>query len=147
MARVEKQITINAPPEKVFGYVADIARHGEWATPGHKLHVEKTSEGPVGQGATFRSVGHQFGKNEDTVRITEYVPNQRVVYESEGKGGLMRHAFQVTASGGGVQLAKSFEPLKPKFPFVLLMPIAMRMEVPKGLAGDLERIKAKLEGS
>ena len=147
MARAEKQLTINAPVEKVFDYLADVARHGEWAKPGHKLQVEKTSDGPVGQGATFRSVGHQFGRHEDTVTITEYVPNERVVYESEGNAGLMRHAFQLSPSDGGAQVAKTFEPVRSKFPFSLFSPMAMAFVVPGELSGDLQRIKEKLEAS
>ncbi len=78
----KQQITINAPAEKVFAYLADITKHPEWSKEEHKLQVEKTSQGPIGQGATFRSVGHQFGRNEDTLTITEYVPSQRIVPSS-----------------------------------------------------------------
>ena len=99
MAKVEQQITINAPAEKVFNYLADITKHGEWGNPGQKLQVEKTSAGPIGQGSTFKSVGQQFGTQNDTVTIREYVPNQKVVYESQGKAGILRHAFEITPSG------------------------------------------------
>jgi len=147
MARVEKQITINAPAEKVFTYLADITKHGEWGNPGQKLHVEKTSEGPVGQGSTFKSVGQQFGTQNDTVTITEYVPNQRVVYEALGKAGHIRHSFDIKPADGGVQVTKGFESLKAKPPFSLLLPIVATFVLPGALSGDLQRIKAKLEGS
>lgn len=144
---VQKEITINAPVEQVFTYLADITRHSEWGKADHKLEVKKTSEGPVGQGSTFQSVGHQFGKNEDTVTITEYVPNQRVVYEANGNAGLLRHAFDVAPSDGGTRVTKTFEPVKAKFPFALFLPVAQAFIVPGGLQGDLERIKAQLEGA
>ena len=147
MARAEKQMVINAPAEKVFSYVADIAKHSEWAKPGHKLEVEKTSDGPIGQGSTFRSVGHQFGRNEDTVTITEYVANERVVYESQGNAGLMCHAFELSSAEGGTQVAKSCETVQAKFPFSLFSPMAMAFVVPGELNGDLQRIKEKLEAS
>jgi uncharacterized protein YndB with AHSA1/START domain len=147
MARIEKQITVNAPAEKVFNYVADISKHGEWGNPGQKLQVEKTSSGPIGQGSTFKSVGQQFGRQEDTVTITEYVPNQRVVYESQGKAGLFRHAFEITPAGSGVQLTKSADVLKAGFPFVIFQPIVQMFVMPGALKSDLERIKAKLEAA
>ena len=147
MARVEKQITINAPAEKVFTYLADITKHGEWGNPGQKLHVEKTSDGPIGQGSTFRSVGKQFGTQNDTVAITEYVPNQRVVYESRGKAGLIRHSFELKPADGGVQVTKSFDVVKAGFPFVLFLPMARAFILPGALSADLQRIKAKVEGS
>lgn len=149
MAKVEQQITINALAEKVFNYLADITKHGEWGNPGQKLQVEKTSAGPVGQGSTFKSVGQQFGTQNDTVTIREYVPNQKVVYESQGKAGILRHAFEITASasGSGVQVAKSVDVVKAGFPFVLFQPIVQTFVMPGALKSDLERIKAKVEGS
>ena len=142
---VEQSMTINASPEAVFTYVADISKHGEWAAPGHKLSVEKTSEGAVGKGSTFRSVGHQFGENIDTVTITEFVPNERVVYESEGKAGLIRHSFALAASGDGVEVTKTFDPVKTKMPFTIFAPLAQLFSVPGSLKGDLERIKGRVE--
>ncbi len=147
MGRVEQSITINASPEAAFSYVADISKHVEWAQPGHKLSIEKTSEGAVGQGSTFASVGHQFGENNDTVTITEFVPNERVVYESEGNAGVIRHSFELSASGEGVELIKTFDPVSTKMPFTILSPIAKLLSVPGTLRGDLERIKEKLEAS
>ena len=147
MAKVEQQITINAPAEKVFNYLADITKHGEWGNPGQKLQVEKTSAGPIGQGSTFKSVGQQFGTQNDTVTIREYVPNQKVVYESQGKAGILRHAFEITPSGNGVQVMKSADVVKAGFPFVLFQPIVQTFVLPGALKSDLERIKAKVEGS
>ena len=143
----EQQIVINAPAEKVFSYLADISKHGEWGQPSQKLQVEKTSEGPIGQGSTFRSVGQQFGRQEDTVTITEYVPNQRVVYESQGKAGHIRHAFQLAAADGGTRVTKSFDVVKAGFPFALFLPMAKAFIIPGALSSDLKRIKAKVEAS
>ncbi len=142
-----QQITINAPAEKVFNYVADISKHGEWGNPGQQLHVEKTSQGPIGQGSTFKSVGKQFGTQNDTVTITEYVPSQRVVYESQGKAGHIRHSFEIAPSGSGVQVTKSFQALKAGFPFALFLPIVQTFVLPGALKSDLKRIKAKVEGT
>jgi uncharacterized protein YndB with AHSA1/START domain len=143
----EQQITINAPAEKVFNYVADISKHGEWGNPGQQLHAEKTSAGPIGQGATFKSTGKQFGTQNDTVTITEYVPNERVVYESQGKAGHIRHSFRLSPAGGGTQVTKSFEVVKAGFPFVIFQPIVKAFILPGALKADLERIKAKVEAS
>jgi len=142
-----QKIAISAPQDKVFDYVADITKHGEWGNPSQKLHVEKASEGPIGQGSTFRSVGQQFGRQEDTVTITEYTPSRRVVYESEGKAGHLRHWFEITPSEGGVQVEKGFDILKAGFPFVIFKPIVTTFISPGALKGDLDRIKAKVEGS
>jgi len=142
----EKQITINAPDDKVFSYVANFPRHSEWAQ--HRLKVEQTSSGPVGLGTTFKSVGHQFGRdNEDTVTITEFVPNQKIVYEAMTKEGHFRHWVEFKPAGGGVELTKGAQALKMNFPLNVLFAIIGPFVLPSGLNGDLKRIKAKLEGS
>ena len=143
----QQQITINAPQEKVFNYLADISKHGEWGNPSQKLQVEKTSEGPIGQGSTFRSTGQQFGRQEDTVTITEYVPNQRIVFESQGKAGVLRHTIEIAPSGDGVAVTKGYEIVKAAFPFMLFVPIVTTFVAPGAIKSDLERIKAKMEGS
>src|SRR5438309_6624237 len=101
-----QKIQINAPQAEVFTYLADISKHGEWGNPSQKLHVEKTSAGPIEQGSTFRSTGEQFGTQEDTVTITEYAAGRRVAYELQGKAGSVRHSFEITPAGSGGDLAK-----------------------------------------
>ena len=143
---VEKTITINAPAEKVFGYIADFPRHSEWAQ--HKLRIEQTSQGPIGNGTTFKSVGHQMGRDsEDTVTITEFLANRKIAYEAEGKEGRFRHWIELQPGDGGTQVKKGFQVVKASFPFSLMMPIVTTFIVPGGLSGDLQRIKAKVEGS
>lgn len=144
---VEQSTTINAPAEKVFAYVADITKHPEWTTPGHKVEIKKTSEGPVAVGSTFESTGQQFGANHDTLTVTELAENQRIVYEADGNAGLIGHTFELSPADGGTQLTKRFDIMKPKFPLNVLSPILQAFVLPGGLKGDLERIKAKLEAS
>ena len=46
----ERRILIEATPETVFAYLADLVRHGEW--DGHpEFRVVRTSEGLVGKGS------------------------------------------------------------------------------------------------
>jgi len=139
----EKQITINAPADKVFSYLADFPRHSEWAQ--HQLKVEQTSQGLVGQGTTFKSVGHQFGRdNEDTVTITEFVPNQKIAYESMTKEGQFRHWVEIKAADGGSALTKGTQVLQMHFPLNVLFAVIGPVLLPGALSGDLKRIKAKL---
>ena len=49
MKKYEEQITINAPADKVYAYVSDFPRHGEWA--GHGLAVTKDGDGPIAVGS------------------------------------------------------------------------------------------------
>lgn len=145
MARIERQTTISAPVATVFSYLADFPHHGEWAA--HPLRIEQTSEGPVGVGTTFASVGHQMGKDhKDEVKVTEYVPNSNIAFEAVGDSGQLRHHILLQEEGQGTRLTKGMEPLQLSFPFSPLFPVLQMTGMVGGLLdGDLQRIKAKLE--
>src|SRR3954468_23935185 len=59
MGRLQREIVIDAPPEAVFAYLADPERLPEW-TPG-VITVKRTSDGPIGVGATTETVVEAFG--------------------------------------------------------------------------------------
>lgn len=147
MAIIERETTIKAPAEKVFAYLVDISRHPEWAA--HQLEVQAKSQGPIQVGSAFESVGHQFGKQPGMVTVTELVPNSKMVYESTGPVGHFRHQFLIQDEGNGsVRLTKTMEPLQiSSLPLKLLEPIVISLIAPRGLDGDLRRIKEKLEQS
>ena len=69
------------------------------------------------------------------------------MYESQGKAGTLRHRFEITASGGGVEVEKGFDIVKAGFPFVIFAPIVTTFIAPGALKSDLARIKAKLEAA
>lgn len=146
MAIIERSTTIRLPASQVFSYVADITRHPDWAA--HKLEVRPASSGAVQVGSTFETVGRQFGEQPGTVTVTELVPDRKIVYESDGPVGHFRHQFLIDDEGdGSVRLTKTMEPLKiSSLPLKLLAPLVRSVIAPRGLDGDLARIKARLEG-
>jgi len=141
--RVEKRTTISAPPEKVFAYLSDFKRHPEWS--GHGLKVTM-SDGPVGVGTTCSTESHQLGKQNDTVTVTEFVPGKRIVFETKGKAGAVRHWFDVSDAPEGSAVAKGMEFVSPSLPARLASP-GIRLNLPRALAKDLARIKALVEGT
>lgn len=146
MASIEQQITINAPVERVYSYLADFPRHPEWAA--HPLTLQAATPGPLALGSKFHSVGHMMGKDcHDQVTITELTPNQRIGFEVIDGPNLLRHRFTMRTDGEGTVVTKSMEPLKAGFPFVVIGPIlAITGVLAKGLQGDLTRIKERVEG-
>ncbi len=143
MAIIERQTTVNAPAEKVFSYVSDIPRHSEWAA--HKLEIESASEGAVAVGSTFNCVGHEMGTHRGKVTVTELVPNSKLVYEAEDDTGRFRHHFMLEEEGGATRVTKGVEALRLSLLFKILSPVAFAFMVPRGLDGDLKRIKGRLE--
>ncbi len=145
MGVIQRQTDIHASDAEVFTYLIDVTNHPQWAS--HQLEVTKASEGPLQAGSKFETVGHQFGEQPGTVTITEAVPNQKIVYESDGKVGHFRHAFLIEPEAdGNVKLTKTMEMIEVKsLPLKVLRPIVSSFIAPKGLDGDLSRIKEKLE--
>lgn len=144
MPAFERQITINAPVGKVFGYLADFSRHPEWAA--HRLEIQQTSEGAVTVGSTFASVGHEMGQHRAKVTISEFVPNSKIVYEADDDTGLFRHYCLFQEEDGQTRLTKGVEPLQLRSLLLRLLTPFIPLMVPRALDGDLQRIKAKLEG-
>jgi uncharacterized protein YndB with AHSA1/START domain len=143
--RVSKETVVNAPPEKVFEYLSDLTKHAEWATPGHGLKVERVSDGATAVGSQFKSEAHQFGAQHDTITVTEMQPNQRLVYEVVTKDNeKFRWGFQLSPTGGGTNVTRTMETVKTGLMTKMMTPMLAVM-APRLLAGDLERIKARLQ--
>jgi uncharacterized membrane protein len=143
MKRFEESTTINAPADKVFAYVSDFTRHGEWS--GHRLQVTRTGgEGPVAVGSTYSTEAKQFGTQREQSTVTEVKQNASFVWESKGALGLVRHWFTVSGDGGSTTLSKGLELVQPSF-LAKMMGWKIGKDSPKGLRSDVEKIKAKLE--
>jgi uncharacterized protein YndB with AHSA1/START domain len=139
---MEFQTQINAPPGAVFAYLSDLEKHTEWS---HCSVIRKTSDGPVGVGATYASEGKNFGMTaKETVEVTEYEPNARFGWLTTGAMGMkFGWSFEIQPKEGGTLLIERFEPPSGLLAGVvgLVAGPTTRKAVPDGLA----RIKEKLE--
>jgi len=144
MKRFEERITVQANAGRVFDYVADFTRHGEWA--GHGLQVTKTSEGPVAVGATFSTTAKQFGTQREKSTVTELTPGSVFAWDSTGALGRASHRFTLSEDSGSTTLTKSAALVEPTF-LAKLTSWKLSRDIPKGLQSDLANIKAHLEGS
>jgi len=134
---------IGAIPAEVFDYLADFTHHPDWAA--HRSTVTKTSHGPAGVGTTFTSDARMTGSSfHDDLTITEFVPNDRIVFEVTGDAGRFRHSFLLREERGGTRLTKAVEPLRLNGIWNIRWPIGVFV-IPHVLGGDLKRIKARLE--
>jgi uncharacterized protein YndB with AHSA1/START domain len=71
--RNEETITIDRPIYQVFSYLSDVERHPQWVSS--VLATTKTSDGPMGLGATFTEAGKTLGRQlEVSWEITAYEP-------------------------------------------------------------------------
>ena len=138
MAKVEKTIAINAPIEKVFGYVEEPTNLPEiWPSLVEAKDVQRLPNG----GTSFRWVYKMAGvRFEGTSEDTDYVANQRVV--SKTKGGIestVTWTFQPEAGGTKVTYEAEYT-----VPIPLLGKLAESFIV-KQNEGEAELILANLK--
>ncbi len=98
MAKVEKTITINAPVEKVCGYMSEPTNLPEiWPSLVEVKDVQRLPNGGHSNRWVYKMAGMRF---EGTSEDIEYVANQRIV--SKTKGGVestQTWMFQPDAGG------------------------------------------------
>ena len=142
--RYEQSVVINAPADKVFAYVSDMSKLSEWG--GFENVIRQTSPGEIGVGTTYECDGKQFGRHTDNVTVSDYVPGKRFVTESKGNTGHSRNTFELEEQGGATKVTKVLEFIKPALTTRLAAPMLKKM-APNNLAKDLQKIKARVEGT
>ena len=146
--RIQRQITVNAPPSVVYNYLIDFPRHSEWASK--PLSIKQTSSGPVEVGTTFVSEAMQSRQlQEDQLTITELEPDRKIVFETEGAAGLSHLYFLMEKADDGTLLTKGLEEVQEPLFIKIVSPVfpIIGKRVGKRLfSGDLERIKSRIEG-
>ena len=106
MARVERSITINAPVEKVFAYIADPT--GELESIPSITDIRNVKGEGVGQTYewTYKMLGIPLrGKSE----VVEYKPNEH--YVSKSSGGVVStwtYSFKVVTGGTHMNLVVDY---------------------------------------
>jgi len=100
------KIAIDASPEKVFEYVSDFTKHGEWT---NDLHIEAVSDGPIAVGSEYKSVGELMGKQlANKVIITEFdAPNRIAFTATDDKDFPFHQDLKFEADGEGTLLRRT----------------------------------------
>jgi uncharacterized protein YndB with AHSA1/START domain len=142
MKRFERSITISAPADKVFAYVSDFTRHGEWG--GHGLAVTRDGDGPTAVGSKFSTTAKNFGTQREQSTITEMNPPKEFGWDSVGALGRVHHWFSLSEGSGETTVTKGAEIAEPTFLAKMTM-FKISKDMPKGFESDLANIKAKLE--
>jgi uncharacterized protein YndB with AHSA1/START domain len=113
-------VTIERPVHDVFAFVADPENVPKWNYA--IVETRKTSEGPVVVGSTYRQLRSLPTRSEETLRVTELVPDRRftirgdigpfagtLTYEFEDLDGRTRLTNTAHLEGRGVmKLAAPF---------------------------------------
>lgn len=136
-------IDIAAPPEKVFNYLSDFARHGEWSMSVTTL--EQLTPGPVGVGTEFKSSETLPLEFVSFAKITALDSPTRVAWESTDHQVFRTvWEFEISPNAGGTHLVQrvTFYPIS-DFGKEFLSVRQLQVE-PENIK-SLNRIKAILE--
>jgi carbon monoxide dehydrogenase subunit G len=143
--KVERSITIAAPPERVYHTVMDPSRLEDWVTIHH--HLVDAPNGPLEKGSkltqSLRLAGQRF-----TVRwtVVENDPRRQVVWE--GHGPVASHArvvYGFDEDGDGTRFSYTNEYDLPGGPLGRVAGRALARITQKELEGSLQRLKSLVE--
>jgi uncharacterized protein YndB with AHSA1/START domain len=112
MAGFTFKISIDAPPERVFSHLADVASHPSWANPKANMTMEQTAGAGPGADAKYRSSGVFVGKPVSAdITVTAYEPPRRFAIRSdqhqEGKKDVWyQNDYTLAPDDGGTIVSK-----------------------------------------
>jgi len=138
-------VTIRAPQEKVFDYVADVSRHGEWGSADDHLKVSAEAPGAPAAGARYKAEGMLNGKlNQSTVTITTLEPPKRLILAAEDSNSIFTHEFLFSAADGGTRVERHVTMSQGPFYFPIVLSL-FKATVQKNYNGAMANLKAKME--
>ncbi len=141
MIDIEESVTIARPVERVFAFATDFQHNRRWQTD--VILTEQTSEGPMGEGTTYRLVNRFMGKQFDSAGvISEYVPNQICSYRfvSGPVGGESSFIFEPVNDGTRF-ITRGFIELK----IFKTVGLLTRRRARRQVRNDLQTLKKILE--
>lgn len=143
MYKFEKSVFINRPIEEVFNYVTNLANDPQWQ--GTIESVERTSEGPIGAGNTWRYKGKALGRKVETeIEMTSYDPaNHQASVKAISGPVPFENTYKFESNGNGTQLSLSGQAEIAGFFKLAEGLVAKQLE--KQLDTDLNALKLLLE--
>ena len=144
MRRVEAGITISAPPEEVFAFVADLANLPRWQSG--ITSAERTSPDPVGVGSTARVVRDMAGQSLTVdLTITDFEPGRRLALASAASGVSVTATLEMEPNDDATVVRSGIE-IKAGSVFMAPLEGVIANAAGSELASGLERLRDAVEG-
>ena len=138
-------VDVKAPQGKVFDYVADVSRHGEWGSADDHMKATAEKPGAPAMGSRYKAEGMLNGKlNNSTVTITALDLPRRLAFDAEDANSVFHHEFVLSAANGGTHVERHVTMTKGPFYFPLVLAI-FSGTVKKNYNGAMSNLKTKLE--
>jgi uncharacterized protein YndB with AHSA1/START domain len=145
-AQVVSSVQVNRPPAEVFGYLADVARHGEWSPKAYRVEGMSPGEQVV-KGSRYTSYGWLPNDKDhrNDVEATEVDAPSRLVLTSIDGGERFVSTFRLVPSDGGTQVERVMDLARPGGVVGALFPLLAMLVIKPDVAKGLHRLKAALE--
>jgi hypothetical protein len=138
-------VDIKAPQSKVFDYVADVSRHGEWGSADDHMKASAEKPGPPALGARYKADGMLTGKaNPSVVTITALESPKRLAFDAEDSNSVFHHEFVFSPAGAGTHVERRVTMTRGPFYFPIVLAV-FKSTVQKNYNGAMSNLKAKLE--
>jgi uncharacterized protein YndB with AHSA1/START domain len=138
-------VDVKAPQAKVFDYVADVSRHGEWGSADDHMKAAAEKPGPPAMGSRYSADGMLNGKpNHSVVTITAMDAPKSLAFDAEDSNSVFHHDFTFSSSNGGTHVERHVTMTKGPFYFPLVLSI-FKSTVQKNYNGAMSNLKTKLE--
>lgn len=97
-------VTIDAAPETVWPWIAELDRHAEWSPKPYQVELVSGEANKVG--SRYRSVGWIPGDKShgNDVEITEVVPHERFTLRSTDVQGDFTSSYVLRPAGAGTEV-------------------------------------------
>ena len=106
MYQFNKKVFIRQSPQEVFDVITDPPKSAQWQS--YIDSAEWTSNGPVGVGSTFKTLGKFMGRNVDSeLTVTGWEPPRMVSFKSINGPFPMEVTNTLEAQDGGTQLTST----------------------------------------
>lgn len=138
-------VTIDAPVDRVWPWVADLGKHAEWSPKDYT--VEWTQGEPNAVGSRFRSVGwvpgdkHHVNEGE----IVENRPQERFALRAHDKEGTYDDIFTLEPSGQGTKVTFRLDFGKMNGMARFAVPVLFPLVGKKDIRARMRMLKAKAE--
>ncbi len=137
------RVLIQAPQENVFAYIADLARHGEWASDA--VEIETIEATPRVIGNRYRSTAQSHGVTfHSNLLVTEYDPPARFAFVGEDSTGRVEHLFTIRPDGEHTRVERQMQFDVSFLQWLAYLVLVYPVRIPSARR-TLARLKARLE--
>ena len=136
-------MTIGAPPEAVFAFVADLDNLPTWQAG--VIAAEQTSSAPIGVGTTARVLRELMGQRMAVdVTVTAFDHGRRLAFEGAAAGISVAAAMDLEPAVDGTLVRASTE-IRARSAFMAALEGMAAGIAQEELAAGLQRLKAAIE--